>query len=58
MNERYNFFRQLMDILADDCEIIDARMYNWDNAVEIKGLCGDTEVTVTAKFKEVQKDGN
>ena len=58
MDRRYIFFRQLMDMLSDECDIVNANMYNWEDAIEIKGIFNDTEITLTAKFKEVNKDGN
>ena len=54
--DRYQLFRQLMDLLTDECEIVDADMHNWEDAIEVKAVCGDQEVTLTAKLKEVNKD--
>lgn len=56
--DRYILFRQLMNLLTDECEIVDADMHNWEDAVEITAVCGDQEIVVSAKFKEVNKDGN
>ena len=58
MIDRYQMFRQLMDLLTDECDIVDADMHNWEDAVEIRAACDDQEITLTAKFKEVKKDGN
>ena len=58
MDRRYILFRQLMDLLNEECDIVDADMNNWEDAIEIKGIFNDTEITITAKFKEVKKDGN
>ena len=56
MINRYQFFRQLMDLLTDECEIVDADMHNWEDAVEIRAVCGNQEITLCAKFKEVKED--
>ena len=56
--DKFNLFRQLMDLLDDECQIVDADMNNWENAVEITAVCGDREIIVTAKIKEAKKDGN
>ena len=58
MIDRYQMFRQLLDMLADEGVIEDADMHNWEDAVEIRAVCGDQEITVSAKFKEVKEDGN
>jgi hypothetical protein len=58
MIDRYQMFRQLMDLLADECEIVDADMHNWEGAVEVKAVCGGQEITLTAKFEEEKNDGN
>lgn len=56
--DKFNLFRQLMDLLDDECQIVDADMNNWENAVEITAVCGDREIIVTAKIKEAKKDGD
>ena len=56
MIDRYQFFRQLMDLLADECEITDAKMRNWDDAIEIKASCGDQVVIMNVRIEEVVKD--
>lgn len=56
--DRYTLFRQLMDLLADEGEIVDADMCNWDDALEITAVCGDHQIVVNAKIKEEKKDGN
>lgn len=58
MDRRYIFFRQLMDMLSEECDIVDANMHNWEDAIEVKGIFCDTVITITAKFKEVNNDGN
>jgi hypothetical protein len=47
-----------MDLLNEECDIVDADMHNWEDAIEIKGIFCDTEITISANFKEVKKDGN
>lgn len=54
--DKYTLFRQLMDLMTDEGEVVDADMRNWDGAIEVKAVCGDQEITLTAKFKEVEKD--
>lgn len=58
MDRRYILFRQLMDLMNDECDIVDANMRNWEDAIEIKGIFNSTEITFSAKFKEVNEDGN
>jgi hypothetical protein len=35
--DRYQLFRKAMDNLAEDCEILEATMCNYQQDVEIKG---------------------
>lgn len=58
MDRRYILFRQLMDLLNEECDIVDADMNNWEDAIEIKGIFNGTEITISAKFREVNNDGN
>lgn len=58
MMDKYLLFRKLMDLVADDFEVIDADMCNWDESIEIRGVSDGQEITVTAKLKEVKNDGN
>lgn len=56
--DRYQIFRQLMDLLTDECEIVDADMHNWEDAVEINAVCGDTEIIISAKLREIREVQN
>ncbi len=56
--DRYILFRRLMELLTDDCEIVDAKMKNWDDAIELKAVCAGQEIILSAKIMEVEKDGD
>ena len=58
MIDKYELFRKLMDLVADDFEVIDADMSNWEDAIEIRGVSDGKEIILTAKLKEADTDGN
>ena len=56
--DRYFIFRKLMDLIADDFEVVDADMKNYSGDIEITGKADGATVKITVYFKEEIKDGN
>lgn len=57
MIDKYYLFRKLLDMVADDFDVVDADMDTYCHEMVIKGVQGDTAVTVTVEIKkEGQED--
>lgn len=57
--DRFYLFMRLITLMNDDCDVIDAKMYDLYNRIEITGVDGDNTVIITAELKkEAKKDGD
>lgn len=44
--DRYQLFRKAMDTLAEDYELLEATMINYQREIDIKGRCPGWEISV------------
>lgn len=56
--DRYSLFRKVMDLVADDFEVTNAKMFNWADSIEISGKYGGMTIKITVEIEEVQQDGD
>lgn len=57
--DRYFIFKSLLEFVADNYEVTNAKMKNYSDDIEITGVDGDgNTVTISAKIKEEEKNGN
>lgn len=58
MISKYYLFRRLMDLIADDFDVVDADMNTWNGGMTLKGeYAGETiTIEVTIKNKEENED--
>jgi hypothetical protein len=57
--DRYDIFRKLMDLVADDFEVVDADMKNYSGDIEVQGKADGTTIRITVELEEEeQKNGN
>lgn len=58
--DRYFVFKELLEFMADHSEVINAKMRNYADDIEISGEANSQIVTITVTFKdkEVAGDGN
>lgn len=54
--DRYELFRRLMDMVAEDYEVNGANMYNYAGEIEISGVSGDLTINITVKLGEYPYD--
>ena len=53
--DRYKLFQKLLTILADDAEIINAKMKNYSDNIEIVCKADGQEIEVNVKFKNTEE---
>lgn len=59
MINKYFVFRNLIDFVADYCDVTDADMNNYAGDIEITGTNEDgSTITITVELKEGKEDGN
>ena len=57
--DRYHVFRALLDFVADHYEVMNAKMKNGLDEIEIIGRNGGNEITIKAFVEEEEdQDGN
>lgn len=56
---RYYIFRKLMNLVAEDFEVVDADMKNYSGDIEVQGKADGTTIRITVELEEEeQKNGN
>ena len=52
MMDRYILFRKLMDLVADDYDVVDADMRNYAGDIEITGECGGKTIRIKVELED------
>lgn len=57
--DKYSVFRALLDFVADNYEVTNAKMKNYLDEIEVTGRNGGNEITIKAfVVEEEDQDGN
>lgn len=57
--DRYFIFKSLLEFVADNYDVTNAKMKNYSDNIEITGVDGNgNTVTISARIEEGEKIGN
>ncbi len=56
--DRYFIFKRLLEFMADNSEVTNAKMKNYSDDIEITGEDEGQEVTIKVSFRDKEVSGN